>query len=73
MPRISSKNQITLPVAALHEAGLSAGDEVLVDVLDAGELRVRRGTRDMADGFGVLTGVYPPDYLARLDEEDESR
>jgi bifunctional DNA-binding transcriptional regulator/antitoxin component of YhaV-PrlF toxin-antitoxin module len=32
VPRISSKNQTTLPVDALREAGLRAGDDVVVEV-----------------------------------------
>ncbi len=72
MPRISAKNQVTIPVAALHEAGLHAGDQVLVEALD-GELRIRRGALEFDAAFGVLTGVYPPGYLERLDAEDEQR
>lgn len=73
MPRISSKNQVTLPVAALDEAGLHAGDEVVVEVLDHGELRIRRSAFTFAGAFGALTGVYPRGYLAQLDAEDEHR
>jgi hypothetical protein len=73
MPRISSKNQVTLPVAALDEAGLHAGDHVLVEALADGELRIRRGTLDFDAAFGALTGAYPPGYLERLDAEDEQR
>jgi bifunctional DNA-binding transcriptional regulator/antitoxin component of YhaV-PrlF toxin-antitoxin module len=71
MPKISSKNQVTLPVAALEEAGLNAGDEV--ESLDDGELRVRRGALTFEAAFGALTGTYPPGYLDRLDEEDARR
>jgi AbrB family looped-hinge helix DNA binding protein len=73
MPKISGKNQITLPVAVLEEAGLRSGDEVVVEVLEEGELRVRRGKPGFEGAFGALTGVYPPDYLARLDAEDAER
>ena len=73
MPKISSKNQITIPVAALEEAGLHAGDHVVVEALDAGELRVRRGAVAFDDAFGALTGTYPPGYLEQLDAEDERR
>lgn len=73
MSRISSKNQITLPVAVLDEAGLQSGDEVIVEALDDGELRVRRGARRFESAFGSLTGFYPPTYLARLDAEDDER
>jgi AbrB family looped-hinge helix DNA binding protein len=73
MPRISTKNQITIPVAALEQAGLRAGDDVLIEALDDGELRVRRGAQRLEDAFGVLTGTFPHGYLERLDAEDAER
>jgi bifunctional DNA-binding transcriptional regulator/antitoxin component of YhaV-PrlF toxin-antitoxin module len=73
MPRISTKNQVTIPVAALDEAGLHAGDEVVVEVLDTGELRLRRSTLTFDTAFGALTGTYPPRYLETLDREDSER
>jgi bifunctional DNA-binding transcriptional regulator/antitoxin component of YhaV-PrlF toxin-antitoxin module len=73
MPRISSKNQVTIPVAALEEAGLHSGDDVRIEALDDGELRIHRGTPQFDSAFGALTGVYPPDYLKTLDAEDEQR
>jgi AbrB family looped-hinge helix DNA binding protein len=73
MPRISSKNQVTIPVAALEEAGLHAGDHVVVEALDDGELRVHRGAATFDSAFGALTGIYPPGYLERLDAEDDRR
>jgi len=71
--RISSKNQVTIPVAALEEAGLHAGDNVVVEVREEGELRIRRGPSGFESAFGALTGVYPPGYLDRLDADDERR
>jgi AbrB family looped-hinge helix DNA binding protein len=59
MPRISAKNQITIPVAALEEVGLHAGERVMVEPAGDGELRVRRAALSFDDAFGVLTGVYP--------------
>jgi AbrB family looped-hinge helix DNA binding protein len=73
MSRISSKNQVTIPVAALEEAGLRAGDQVVVEALEEGALRIRRDTLTFEDAFGVLTGTYPPGYLAALDDEDARR
>jgi len=73
MPKISSKNQVTLPVAALEEAGLRRGDEVVVEALDDGELLLRRGAPRFEGAFGALTGLYPRGYLARLDAEDGER
>lgn len=73
MPRISTKNQVTIPVAVLEEAGLHAGDQVVVEALEEGELRIRRGAVTFEGAFGALTGVYPPGYLEQLDAEDERR
>jgi AbrB family looped-hinge helix DNA binding protein len=73
MPKISAKNQVTIPVAALEEAGLHAGDQVVVEALEEGELRVRRGELSFERAFGALTGVYPADYLDRLDQEEADR
>jgi AbrB family looped-hinge helix DNA binding protein len=73
MTRISTKNQITIPVAALQEAGLRAGEAVVVEPTGDGELRVRRAVLAFEDAFGALTGEYPPGYLDRLDREDAGR
>jgi len=73
MPRISTKNQITIPVAALEEAGLHTGDQVVVEALEEGELRIRRGAVTFYSAFGALTGTYPPGYLEQLDAEDMER
>jgi bifunctional DNA-binding transcriptional regulator/antitoxin component of YhaV-PrlF toxin-antitoxin module len=73
VPRISTKNQVTIPVTALQEAGLHPGDRVLVEALDDGELRIHRGELNFEDAFGALTGVYPPGYLEQLDAEDAQR
>jgi AbrB family looped-hinge helix DNA binding protein len=73
MARISTKNQITIPVAALDEVGLHAGEQVTVEPAGDGELRIRRTTTTFEDAFGMLTGTYPVGYLAQLDAEDELR
>jgi AbrB family looped-hinge helix DNA binding protein len=71
--RISTKNQITIPVAALQEVGLHAGEQVTVEPAGDGELRIRRATTTFEDAFGALTGTYPAGYLDRLDAEDDVR
>jgi bifunctional DNA-binding transcriptional regulator/antitoxin component of YhaV-PrlF toxin-antitoxin module len=73
MPRISTKHQVTVPVAALEEAGLRAGDHVVIEALADGEVRIRRSARTFESAFGALTGIYPPGYLEQLDAEDEKR
>lgn len=73
MPRISTKNQVTVPVTTLEEAGLRAGDQVVIEALGEGEVRIRRGALTLESAFGALTGAYPPDYLEQLDAQDEQR
>ncbi len=73
MGRISSKNQITIPVAALEEVGLHAGEQVTIEPVSEGELRIRRSAVSFEDAFGALTGTYLPGYLPQLDAEDEQR
>jgi bifunctional DNA-binding transcriptional regulator/antitoxin component of YhaV-PrlF toxin-antitoxin module len=73
MPRISTKNQITIPVVALEEVGLRAGEQVTIEPAGDGELRIRRSGVTFDDAFGALTGAYPPGYLDRLDAEDDLR
>jgi bifunctional DNA-binding transcriptional regulator/antitoxin component of YhaV-PrlF toxin-antitoxin module len=73
MPRISGKNQITLPVSAMTEAGLRPGDGVVIEPVGDGELRVRRAALTFDSAFGALTDVYPSGYLEQLDREDRQR
>jgi bifunctional DNA-binding transcriptional regulator/antitoxin component of YhaV-PrlF toxin-antitoxin module len=73
MPKISTKHQVTVPVTTLEEAGLRAGDQVVIEALGEGEVRIRRGTLTFESAFGALTGAYPPGYLEQLDAQDEQR
>ena len=73
MPRISAKNQVTVPRSAMHESGLRAGDRVVVESVGEGELRLRRSVLTFDGAFGALTGVYPAGYLERLDAEEDER
>ena len=52
---------------------MRAGEQVVIEPLGEGELRVRRTALTFEDALGSLTGSYPPDYLVRLDAEDEQR
>ena len=54
----------------LEEAGLHAGDQVVVEALEDG-VGVRRGELSFDRAFGALTGTYPPGYLERRPEDAE--
>ncbi len=71
MPRVSSKNQVTLPVAAMRAAGLRAGEEVTVRPGGEGELIIAaRGTR-IRRHAGIATGIYRSGELDELRDEWE--
>jgi bifunctional DNA-binding transcriptional regulator/antitoxin component of YhaV-PrlF toxin-antitoxin module len=69
MPKVSSKNQVTLPVEAMRAAGLRVGDEVTVRTVSDGEVVIaRRGSR-IRRHAGIACGIYEPDELNRLRDE----
>lgn len=53
--RISSKNQVTIPVDALREAGLTAGDRLIATVDGPGRLVLERDSDPLGLFIGVLT------------------
>lgn len=67
--RISSKNQVTLPVNELRVAGLKPGDRVRIEARGSGELVVIRDPDAMASFAGSLSGLYPQGYLDELRRE----
>ena len=67
MSVISRKNQVTLPVDVLREAGLGPGDDVRVRAIGAGRLELVRTEELLAEFAGVFADdVYPPGYLDDL-------
>jgi bifunctional DNA-binding transcriptional regulator/antitoxin component of YhaV-PrlF toxin-antitoxin module len=66
MPRISSKNQVTLPVASLERAGFKAGDRVTIEAEGPDRIVVVRAPQDPLQAFGVFDGLYEPGYLDEL-------
>jgi bifunctional DNA-binding transcriptional regulator/antitoxin component of YhaV-PrlF toxin-antitoxin module len=69
MPRVSSKNQITLPVDAMRVAGLSAGDEVTVRPIGDGKVLVAASGSRVRRHSGIATGIYRPGELNQLRDE----
>lgn len=69
VPRVSSKNQITLPVETMRAAGLRAGDEVTVHLIGEGEVVVAaRGSR-ISRHAGIASGIYRHGELDSLRDE----
>lgn len=67
--RLSTKNQVTIPVQALAEAGIRPGDELRVDVDRAGRI-VLTADEDVIEKYaGAFAGVYEPGYLEKLRSE----
>jgi bifunctional DNA-binding transcriptional regulator/antitoxin component of YhaV-PrlF toxin-antitoxin module len=67
MSKVSSKHQVTLPVRVLHEAGLEAGDEVVIRVVGRGRIEVERAGDLIDRHAGSLpAGTYGPGYLDKL-------
>ena len=75
--RVSSKNQVTIPVAVMERAGLRPGDELKVDT-DDGKIVLQPamslGERRLAalEAIGdTFKGMYPSGYLDALRDEWE--
>lgn len=67
--RISTKNQITIPVGALRAAGLKPGDRIRVETRGPGELVLRRDPDVLTSFAGSLPGLFAPGYLDDLRRE----
>jgi AbrB family looped-hinge helix DNA binding protein len=71
MAKVSSKNQVTLPVEVMRAVGLRAGDEITVRPAGEGEIVLAaRGSR-VRRHAGIATGMYESGELDRLREEWE--
>ncbi len=72
MAKVSSKNQITIPVKVMHETGLEPGDAVIVRPAGRGRLEVE-GVHDLVERFAgsMPPGTWPPGELDKLRDEWE--
>jgi bifunctional DNA-binding transcriptional regulator/antitoxin component of YhaV-PrlF toxin-antitoxin module len=70
MSKISGKHQVTLPVRVLKDAGLAAGDEVVIRAVGRGRIEVERAA-DVIDRYAgsLPAGTYGRGYLERLRHE----
>jgi AbrB family looped-hinge helix DNA binding protein len=69
MPRVSSKNQVTLPVDVMRSAGLFPGDQVTVRRVGDGEVLVTAPGSRVRRHAGSATGIYRPDEFDQLRDE----
>ena len=70
MSKVSRKHQVTIPVSVLAEAGLAAGDEVVIRTLAPGRIQVERADDLVARYAGCLPpGTFPPGHLDSLRDE----
>ena len=67
--RVSAKNQVTLPVEALKQAGIRTGDTLRAAVRGPGEVVLVRDDDPIERYAGGLTGAYAPDELVELRDE----
>jgi bifunctional DNA-binding transcriptional regulator/antitoxin component of YhaV-PrlF toxin-antitoxin module len=64
--RLSSKNQATIPVSVLREAGVSPGDVIRIEAVGPGEIKLLRVADRIERFAGSVPGVYPKGYLKKL-------
>ena len=70
MSKVSRKHQVTFPVRVLKDAGLAAGDEVVIRVVARGRIEVERA-EDVIDRYAgsLRAGTYPRGHLDELRDE----
>ena len=69
MPRVSSKNQVTIPVEAMRAAGLHSGDEITVRALGEGEIVIAVRDSRVRRHAGIAKGIYKQGELEHLRDE----
>jgi AbrB family looped-hinge helix DNA binding protein len=67
MSKVSRKHQVTIPVQVLRDAGLSAGDDVIIRAAGPGRIELERADDLIRRFAGSLPpGTYPRGYLDGL-------
>ncbi len=66
---VSSKHQVTIPVAELRAAGLEVGDRLVARADGPGRVVLEREHDVLGDFAGTLTGVYNHGELDALRSE----
>lgn len=70
MSKLSRKNQVTIPVDVLREAGLAPGDAIVVRASGKGRIELERAGDLVARYAGSLpAGTYPAGHLDELRAE----
>lgn len=69
MPRLSAKNQVTVPVDVLRDTGIHPGDEIVIRSAGPGRIELERVGDLIARYAGSL--CYPPGQLQELRDEWE--
>ncbi|MGH3025788.1 MAG: AbrB/MazE/SpoVT family DNA-binding domain-containing protein, partial [Gaiellaceae bacterium] len=69
--RVSSKNQVTLPVAVLAKARVQPGDNVRVEADGDGRIVIVRESDPIEDAIGSMPGLSAATNLEALRDEWE--
>jgi bifunctional DNA-binding transcriptional regulator/antitoxin component of YhaV-PrlF toxin-antitoxin module len=67
--RISSKHQVTIPMDAMHAAGLENGDRLAVSGIGPGRVVLERVPDAIEEYAGALSGCLDRDLIEALREE----
>ena len=69
MPKVSTKNQVTLPIDVLRAVGLEPGDEVTIRPVGSGEIVITARASRVRRHAGIADGIYRVGELDELRDE----